>query len=393
MAYDLSTYEGRQAARDAGNWVGADSSGNVVMEPAAGGGGGGGGGGTTAAAPAPSSSSTAQPGVLAYNTSNGVKSIAEMSAELYQVGWGGGEDVVAAYSRTTKSPVTPAAGATYGAPNYATGPGTTGYTPPLAGVQQTNLDATDLILKNASAVAEREYLKAKLALDSDELAFRKAQAAFANEITAAGLTGQYKGQPTQQAQLQAANLLGTYQGQQTLGAQQQYWSQAFQQQQERNKQVQNYLDLISRLRGPQDYGQYLRTMASAPQGLQSLVGAALGQYQAPGFGTTGVAPQPVSLGGVMQQAAGGAAPAGVPGQPGPTPGTTYEQYMQSARNLPPPSQIAPQNWAAMTEAQKQLLLGMYEQTGWNTQDVLDQYKASLPKFGATAQQSGTFKLV
>jgi len=30
--WDLSTYAGRQAARDAGNWVGADSSGNVVLE-------------------------------------------------------------------------------------------------------------------------------------------------------------------------------------------------------------------------------------------------------------------------------------------------------------------------------------------------------------------------
>lgn len=30
---DLSTYEGRQAARDAGNWVGKDDSGNIVSEP------------------------------------------------------------------------------------------------------------------------------------------------------------------------------------------------------------------------------------------------------------------------------------------------------------------------------------------------------------------------
>ena len=392
MAYDLSTYEGRQAARDAGNWVGTNSSGQVVMEPA-GGGGGGGGGGTTTSGGGGGGTSTAQRGALAYNTPNGVKSVAEMSAELTQAGWGGGEDVITAYSRTTGGAVTPAAGATYGADTPYTygGPGTTGVTG-LGGVQQTNLDATDLILKNAGAVAEREYLKSKLALESDDLAFRKAQAAFANEISAAGLTGMYKGQPTQQAQLQAATLLGTYQGQTTLPAQAQYWSQAFQQAQERNKQVQNYLDLISRLRGPQDYGQYLRTMASAPQGLQSLVGAAAGQYQAPGFGTTGVAPQPVSLGGFLNQAAGAAAPAGVPGQPGPTPGTTYEQYLQSARNLPPPSQISPQNWNAMTDTQKQLLLGMYEQTGWNTQDVLDQYKASLPKFGATAQQSGTFRL-
>lgn len=74
-------------------------------------------------------------------------------------------------------------------------------------------------------------------------------------------------------------------------------------------------------------------------------------------------------------------------------GTTYDQYMTAARGLPPPSQIAPQNWNAMTDSQKQILLGMYEQSGWNVTDALQQYQASLPKFGSAAPPVGTTRLV
>jgi len=67
--------------------------------------------------------------------------------------------------------------------------------------------------------------------------------------------------------------------------------------------------------------------------------------------------------------------------------------MRTAQGLPAPSQIAPQNWNAMTDVQKQLLLGMYEQRGWNVTDAQQQYMASLPKVAAGGSQSGSVRLV
>ena len=46
----------------------------------------------------------------------------------------------------------------------------------------------------------------------------------------------------------------------------------------------------------------------------------------------------------------------------------------------------------MTDSRK-LLLGMYESAGWNVTDAMQQYSASLPRFGSTSPQTGTFKLV
>ena len=367
--YDLSTYEGRQAARDAGNWVGEDSSGNIVMEPLA-------GGGTTTTTTG-STSTSGSAGVM-YQTVNGPKTLAQMQSELYQAGWPGGEDVATAYARTTKGAVTVGTGA-------EPPPGQ----PPLPTIPTTNVEGVNAQLELALKKAYQEYLNAKLNLETDQFAFTKAQTAFQNSLAEAGLLGTYKGQQTLAAQLQQANMLGTYQGQPTLAAQQQYFQQALAQQTQNQKVVQDYLTLLSGLRGPQDYGQYLRVMASTPGGLQDLVRGAAGQMPM-GFGTTGVQPQAVTLGGFMGAAAGAG---GVPGVPGATPGTTYEQYQAAVRNLPPPSQIAPQNWNAMTDVQKRLLLGMYESAGWNVTDAQQQYLASLPKYGSPSPQSGTFRLV
>lgn len=178
-------------------------------------------------------------------------------------------------------------------------------------------------------------------------------------------------------------------GQTTLQAQNQYFQQALQQAQLNQKSVQDYLNLVATLRGPQDYGQYLKVMASTPQGLQSLTGAAAAAGgRVPAFGYTGAPTNPVTAAGLAGAAAGGQAPGGQAAG-----NTSYDQYFQAVQGLPAPSQIAPQNWNAMTDVQKQLLLGMYEQAGWNVNDVMNQYKASLPRFGTTTAQVGQTRLV
>ena len=279
------------------------------------------------------------------------------------------------------------------------------------------------------------------------------QQKFGQTVTAANLTGMYNGQLTQQAQkqqsdlaAQQAGLLGYYnapgttpggpgQGQQTLAAQQQYWAQQQAEQVQADKNRQDYLQMIGQLRGPADYGQYLKVLGSTPQGLQGLVGAAAGQYQM-GTGSSGQAPVPVSLGSFMnsgatgqsQQYAAGAGPYAQPyqyqgGAPQLTPqpgqmqaqppqqtgyqqaqgaqqtamgqqpqSTSYASYMAAAQGLPPPNQIAPQNYNQMTTTQKQLLGGMYEQQGYALPDVADMYKQSLPKYGSQTAQTGGLKL-
>jgi hypothetical protein len=121
---DLSTYEGRQAARDQGYWVGDDGSGSIVAEyqGAPSGGGGGGGGSPQPAQQTGGSPAPAGGGGAVYQTKNGPRTVQQMEAELYAVGWGGpvggtgGPGAIAnAYARTTGGPVTEMAGQNYGA--------------------------------------------------------------------------------------------------------------------------------------------------------------------------------------------------------------------------------------------------------------------------------------
>jgi hypothetical protein len=435
-----------------------------------------------------------------------------MFSELQAVGYNGPTDdasVQNAYARTTGSAVT---GGTSNSSSSSTAP------PGVGTTTQTNLDAFNTAISQANQQAYQAYLNSKLQLDSDTLAFQKAQQAFSESISRAEQTGTFEGQPTLAAQLQQAQQLGYYQGsptldsqkqaadiaatqagvtglyytptlgpaptagsvpgatgssalsqyapgtvvrtqsnqfgvvgangtltvgdasnpaiyaaiqrgsgiitvpdsafvaspaavpgasnvagasqtgtgQQTLAAQGQYFNQALALQTQNQKTVQDYLTLLSSLRGPQDYGQYLRTLASTPNGLQSLVGAAQGANPITGFGTTGVPGQAATLGGLLQSGAtgvSGGAPGTTPQTGTPDGGTSYADYQAAAQGLPPPSQIAPQNWNAMTDSQKKLLLGMYESNGWNVTDAQQQYQASLPKFGSASAQSGSFKLV
>jgi hypothetical protein len=81
---DLSTYEGRQAARDQGYWVGDDGSGSIVAEyqGAPSGGGGGGGGSPQPAQQTGGSPAPAGGGGAVYQTKNGPRTVQQMEAEL-----------------------------------------------------------------------------------------------------------------------------------------------------------------------------------------------------------------------------------------------------------------------------------------------------------------------
>lgn len=292
-----------------------------------------------------------------YMTANGPRTTQQMEAELRAVGWGGpipgteGPGAVAnAYARTTGGAVTPS-GAQPGSNPYVPGPASAELGGPGVGAyggagQGTNLEAARLAAEVANNSAQMAYYNSKLRLDSDDLAFRKAQQAWKETYEKASISGTFEGRPTLEAQkLNQDTAL-------------------------------RYLQQIGQLRGPQDYGQYLRVLGSTPGGLRDLVQAAAGQYT-PGRGaTTGAATQAASLGGVLGQ---------VGGQ-----GTTYADFMQAGQNLPAPNQIAPQSFNAMTDTQRKVLMSMYESQGWAPQDVQDLYKQSLPTYAAPT--TGTVKL-
>src|SRR5262245_10720673 len=343
---------------------------------------GGGGGGLTP-------SGTTSTGEVTYNTVNGPRTLAQMNAELRAVGWpgptyGGGQESTAqaianAYAQTTGGGVSLNQGSV--GSNVPSAPGQPTPTP------QVNLDAQSALFNAANQAALIAYYNAKLALDTDELAFRKATQAFQNTISEAQVTGTYQGAPTLAAQNQYAQLFGTYgvptPGQQTLAAQQQaaqlsgYYQGAptLARQAQEQQAAQQYLSLLSNLRGPADYFQYQKVLGATPGGLQDLVRAAAGQYiPGVGSGTTGVAPQPVSLAGFVNQATG-----------------TPAQNQATLQSLVPPNQMAPQTWNAIAPSQQQLLLGAWESQGYNRDDALNLFRTSLPRY-ATGPNTGTFRL-
>jgi hypothetical protein len=214
--------------------------------------------------------------------------------------------------------------------------------------------------------------------------------------------------PLTQAQMQTIyNAGGVPQQQPGSGAGAGQGIMTVQYQQQQQQAAQAYLNLLSQLQGPADYGKYLNVLGSTPQGLQSLVGAAAGQYL-PGGGTTGVQPQGQNLTNLVNsatsgysQAGGGVAgstqgtgPAATTGAASGSNGTSYQDYMAAARAMPSPNQIAPQAYNGMTDSQKQMMQGMYGQLGYNPNDVQSLFNSSLPKYSAgTGQSTGSFRLV
>jgi hypothetical protein len=101
-------------------------------------------------------------------------------------------------------------------------------------------------------------------------------------------------------------------------------------QQQQQQAAQAYLQLLSQLQGPADYGKYLNVLGSTPGGLQSLVGAAAGQY-VPGTGTTGVQPQGQTLANLVNSGTSGYSQGGGQGYQQPTGNMQYD-VMQGQQN-------------------------------------------------------------
>lgn len=197
--------------------------------------------------------------------------------------------------------------------------------------------------------------------------FTEEQTRWNRGITEAGLTGQYQGQQTQQAQEQAfLQDLANRQLQQQIAAQQQ-------------GTALNLLQLGSQLRGPANYAQYLQMMGQTPQGLRDLVGGLAGQYNFAGSsGPTG-ATTPASL---QTLATDLLAPGG---------GQQAQDYQQATRGLPAPNQVNLANWTQANPTGRALALNAYEAKGWDPNDVQQMIAASAPRYtfgsgGSTGSQ-------
>ena len=259
--------------------------------------------------------------------------------------------------------------------------------------------------------------------------------------------------PVPPGQAGQAGVNGPQAGQQTQAAQQQQWQQGFSQEQLNQQATQSYLQLLSSLQGPADYGKYLNVLGSTPGGLQGMVSAAAGNY-IPGTGSTGQSPQGQTLQNLVGAASGqggggiganaqqfqtgqwtgqqaqpgqagqqnmdwtaqpgqGQRQAGLPnggnapggglqaqnwtlgsGQGGSASpgGMNYQNYMAAAQGLPAPNQIAPQAFGNMTPSQQQMMGGMYQQLGYYGPDINAMYQQSLPKYAA-GSAAGGMKLV
>ena len=246
--------------------------------------------------------------------------------------------------------------------------------------------------------------------------YQQQQAAIAANL--AGQFGQYYAPGTAPAQ-----------GTQSLGAQQQQFTQGLQTQQEaraaqaqQQQQAMSYLNLLSSLRGPADWAKYQQALGSTPGGMRDLVGAAMGQYVPGGGATTGYQPQAASLQSMMGQVMGqpyygqGGGQLGQPnvynynqavygapaneqawgsgigvGQQQPTPQQQQQGY-GAGTNLPAPNQISAQSWNNMAPSQQQMLLGMYENQGWDKGDVQALYNQSLPKYARNQPTAGTWRM-
>lgn len=279
-------------------------------------------------------------------------------------------------------------GGTFGANTFVGGgsSGGGGVVGGASGPMSANLQATQQILNDAQQKAYQAYLNARLNLDTDTLAFQKAQQAFNETVTQAGLTGTYQGMPTQAALQFAATNFGTWgmptTGQQTLASQEQAYTQWLRAQQEARAQealqqqtAQGYLQMMANLRGPADWAQYQKVLGATPGGLSDLVRAAAGQYIPGGGATTGVQPTPVSLQSFVGQSTG-------------TP-----QDTSAMNTLVAPNQMAPQTWNALTPSQQQMLLGTWQSQGYTQEDAKQLFQQSLPKYATGGAGAGSFKLV
>lgn len=197
----------------------------------------------------------------------------------------------------------------------------------------------------AQAAAQAAYNQGVLSGQGEDRALNQAKFAWQQEMDRAGLTGQYQGQWTMPSNQWFASTFGTWAaptaGQQTQAAQQQAFQQAYnlanqfgqyyapgqtptagmQTQQAQQQQfaqglaltqeqrlqqalqqqtANQYLTLLSNLRGPADWAKYQEVLGAAG-GMNGLVAQAMGQYIPGGGATSGVQPQAMNLNTMMNQ--------------------------------------------------------------------------------------------
>lgn len=205
--------------------------------------------------------------------------------------------------------------------------------------QGFNSGAADYAARLADSAAQQAYLNARLNLDAEDLARKKAADAWQKTYQEASLTGMYGGSPT------LANR--QFQAQTTS----------------------DYLKLLASLRGPANAFQYARVLQGTPQGLTDIINSAAGKYLLPGAGggDTGTPTERATIGSLLADVNGGAG-----------------RQIPDTSGLPLPNQINAVNYGRMTPTQRDLLLGAYEYNGYRPEDVTAQLQASLPKYGGAS---------
>jgi hypothetical protein len=352
----------------------------------------------------------------------------------------------------------------------------------------------------ANDIATQEYNNKVAAGESETRALNAAKFAWQQTMDKAGLTGKFEDNWTFPSQQFFTQQFGTWQpggptagqqtlareqqtfgqgatlgqmygqyyapgqaptaGQQTLNAQQQAYNQWLGQQQEARQQqalqqqtANQYLTLLSNLRGPADWAKYQEVLGATPGGMRDLTAAAMGQYVPGGGATTGMQPQAANLNTLYGQVSGGGQygnyqPGGGAGGGGanwpqatftpmgsnqaayapnnqiaqpegrasvyaqPTSnqeslyspaaqafqqasgnGTNmYGAPQQNQMNLPAPNQVAAQSWKNMAPSQRDMLTSQYEASGWYKPDVEALMNQALPKYASNAPTAGTWRL-
>ena len=235
----------------------------------------------------------------------------------------------------------------------------------------------------ADQAARAEYQSALAQTGREDLALRQAQQRWKETVDRAGLTGMFEGQWTMDSNKYFADTFGSWgaptAGQQTLGGQEQEFSQGYREaglygegeggrqtlagreqqytqglrdrqqqlaeQAQQQRTAQEYLNLLSSLRGPADWAKYQEVLGSTPGGIRDLTAAAMGQYVPGGGATTGAQPTPASLQSMYDQVRGvqtQQSPYALQAQQAGTPGAQPAQYA-----------VQPQQQAQQAYAQQQ----------------------------------------
>lgn len=210
--------------------------------------------------------------------------------------------------------------------------------------------AADLALRAADLAMRKTYNDWLMRTGDDKAARDAAQQAWQNEYNTRQLEAQQTGYITVDGQKVP-----------TLARQGQEQSTAL-----------SLLGLGAQLRGPQDYGAYLRTLNSTPQGLRDLVGALGGQYQMSGF--TG-APKdaqytPASVAGLVNEMSKGAA------------SNEAADFAAATTNLPGGQAWDANNVAKLRQSPTQwgVLQSLYSEAGRDFQDEYARFLSSLPAY-------------